>query len=189
MSPSASGWVAGGIAFVLVLVLLPFSGGQCEDGWKSSSIGRQGACSHHGGVDRNEGWLILAAAVASVVGFGVSSWRQSVQDGRDESRLRSIAAKSGIRASTVGEATRLKSSAPSAVLEAIENGKLLEFVYRKAAGKSEVRKIRPETIAEVAHTQGHRGGASLCVRGYCFDRREDRTFAIRKMSDIVVVEE
>ncbi|MGH8398718.1 MAG: hypothetical protein ACRETA_10810 [Gammaproteobacteria bacterium] len=25
----------------------------CQDGWPSGSIGRQGACSHHGGVDRS----------------------------------------------------------------------------------------------------------------------------------------
>lgn len=25
-------------------------GGLCADGWRSPSIGRQGACSHHGGV-------------------------------------------------------------------------------------------------------------------------------------------
>lgn len=27
-----------------------YSGAQCSDGWPSSSIGHQGACSHHGGV-------------------------------------------------------------------------------------------------------------------------------------------
>jgi hypothetical protein len=40
---------------------------RCKDGWASGSIGRPGACSHHGGVDRFPGqvrfWLSLAAGI------------------------------------------------------------------------------------------------------------------------------
>jgi hypothetical protein len=35
----------------------------CRDGWRSHSIGRQGACSWHGGVDRSRGSLVLFASV------------------------------------------------------------------------------------------------------------------------------
>lgn len=31
-------------------VFFTFQGHTCRDGWPSRSIGRQGACSHHGGV-------------------------------------------------------------------------------------------------------------------------------------------
>jgi hypothetical protein len=45
----------------------------CRDGWHSPSIGRPGACSHHGGVDRT--WLnfalLLAAAGAAWVGYAL----------------------------------------------------------------------------------------------------------------------
>ncbi|RTQ51420.1 hypothetical protein EJV47_06345 [Hymenobacter gummosus] len=37
----------------------------CADGWKSTSIGRRGACSHHGGVRTHVniyGWSGLAAS-------------------------------------------------------------------------------------------------------------------------------
>ena len=37
---------------------------KCRDGWASSSIGRQGACSHHGGVDRSRGGLSIIFMVA-----------------------------------------------------------------------------------------------------------------------------
>lgn len=42
----------------------------CRDGWASSSIGRQGACSHHGGVDRSrEGLVIIFMIVGGGIGF------------------------------------------------------------------------------------------------------------------------
>jgi predicted RNA-binding Zn-ribbon protein involved in translation (DUF1610 family) len=38
--------------FVFLGVFSYIFGGGCNDGWQSSSIGQQGACSHHGGVNR-----------------------------------------------------------------------------------------------------------------------------------------
>jgi hypothetical protein len=43
---------------------------KCRDGWASSSIGRQGACSHHGGVDRSRGGLgMIFMVVGGFAGF------------------------------------------------------------------------------------------------------------------------
>ncbi len=42
----------------------------CRDGWHSPSIGRRGACSHHGGVGLNVG-AVLATMVSGGVGLGV----------------------------------------------------------------------------------------------------------------------
>ena len=56
--------------FVLTLILLKLIIGPvtCSSGWKSPSIGRQGACSHHGGV---AGWKstlpILVSGGAAVL--------------------------------------------------------------------------------------------------------------------------
>lgn len=47
---------------VVIVVLVPAKEAACRDGWNSPSIGRQGACPHHGGVDRSlglGGWLLL----------------------------------------------------------------------------------------------------------------------------------
>ena len=44
----------------------------CRDGWLSSSIGRQGACSHHGGVIttlNDFGWLVLIISLIVIMGF------------------------------------------------------------------------------------------------------------------------
>lgn len=35
----------------------------CRDGWRSSSIGKQGACSHHGGVKRSGGVISLLGSI------------------------------------------------------------------------------------------------------------------------------
>ena len=54
---AVAGWLAG----VLLLSLL--ADPMCADGWRSSSIGRQGACSHHGGVVYKNGWLWIPFSV------------------------------------------------------------------------------------------------------------------------------
>src|SRR5207237_1340854 len=45
----------------------------CSDGWKSPSIGRMGACSHHGGV-KNNGWFYLViGGISWLVGSATSN--------------------------------------------------------------------------------------------------------------------
>lgn len=47
---------------------------QCADGWASPSIGRQGACSHHGGVDSIAPIpMFPTAVVVSLIVFGLIS--------------------------------------------------------------------------------------------------------------------
>jgi len=69
--------VAGAMAvvtfFILQNLLTLFSNEllgpvKCRDGYASSSIGRSGACSSHGGVDKSRDMLI---AVLSLAGAGV----------------------------------------------------------------------------------------------------------------------
>src|SRR5580693_2789409 len=44
----------------------------CNDGWHSPSIGRQGACSWHGGVNHTPEFLI--AVFSAILGFAVYFW-------------------------------------------------------------------------------------------------------------------
>lgn len=79
------------VGFV-VFFLLSFIGNQivgptrCSDGWASPSIGKQGACSHHGGVNRSprSGVMILSilggVLAATFVGNG-----QSIRNRRNQS--------------------------------------------------------------------------------------------------------
>lgn len=61
-------YASGGVIWLVMLLLLGSLAGsaRCRDGWASPSIGRQGACSSHGGVKRSGGWVGLASLLAGV---------------------------------------------------------------------------------------------------------------------------
>jgi hypothetical protein len=61
--------VGAGAWLILTLLLSPFrEGPQCRDGWESSSIGRSGACSWHGGVKSGQNFLPDMIAMIGGVG-------------------------------------------------------------------------------------------------------------------------
>ena len=73
-------WIAGAAAFFLSLFVLGRLLGSpvtCRDGWHSPAIGKRGACSHHGGVDRSGGSLIflVSLGIGLTVGCMLANWR------------------------------------------------------------------------------------------------------------------
>ena len=69
----------GTAAFVLSILLLSFLLGPttCNDGWHSPSIGKQGACSWHGGVNNTPQFLsFLARVFVGLVVYALSHWRE-----------------------------------------------------------------------------------------------------------------
>jgi Na+-driven multidrug efflux pump len=71
-------WAAGIGAAIVSIVLLSYLLGPvtCRDGWHSLSIGRSGACSHHGGVS-GHGWATL---ISLIIGICVGLWVESKQN-------------------------------------------------------------------------------------------------------------
>src|SRR4029450_11116080 len=70
------------IVFVLSLITLDqvIGPANCRDGWASSSIGRQGACSWHGGVDRTPAVRrFLGSVLAGIAAGGIAG---AVREGR-----------------------------------------------------------------------------------------------------------
>lgn len=63
-------WIVGFATFVICGVAVAAIEGpaRCNSGWQSPSIGRQGACSSHGGV---AGSFALVAGIGSGVGMGI----------------------------------------------------------------------------------------------------------------------
>ena len=59
--------IGGIIVFFLVIVVGNSLLGPvvCNDGWRSGSIGRQGACSWHGGVNKTASSMIFFAAAGA----------------------------------------------------------------------------------------------------------------------------
>lgn len=46
----------------------------CADGWRSPSIGIQGACSSHGGIAESRDLIRLGIAIVAALIFGVAWW-------------------------------------------------------------------------------------------------------------------
>ncbi|NMP78785.1 hypothetical protein HHE92_03095 [Pseudoalteromonas arctica] len=58
------------LSFLLFIGLLEFFGGSsCASGWVSSSIGKRGACSSHGGVVNYTSYLIVASVIFGILLF------------------------------------------------------------------------------------------------------------------------
>ena len=66
------------------------------------------------------------------------------------------------------------------IREAIELRKRISFDYTKYEGEKSSRTIKPEEFKKVQ--------TSLCIRGYCYLRRDYRTFAIRRMNNLKIIE-
>src|SRR5436190_20034704 len=64
------GWIVGLAVFGMSL-FLGAGGGGCSDGWASPSIGRQGACSHHGGADKSGA---VIATIGLFAGVYAGAW-------------------------------------------------------------------------------------------------------------------
>ena len=75
-------WIVGIIVFFgsMILLSILFGGAVCSDGWASPSIGRRGACSYHGGVNRTVGtikfMLSIGATVWAVVSYSAARKRR-----------------------------------------------------------------------------------------------------------------
>jgi len=69
---------------------------------------------------------------------------------------------------------------------AIKNGNRIKFDYKKPSDKShKQRTVQPAELVNVEH---HRdSGSTLCVRGYCELRKEERVFALKRMRGLKVI--
>jgi hypothetical protein len=141
----------------------------CKDEWASPSVGRQGACSHHGGVQwttphdaaviHNE-WMAFWSVLAglAVWGFVENKIEKRFPQARDDREV---------------------------IEEAIKHQRDLRFQYKKASATDfETRHIKPAKIVSMG---GVNVSPQLCVQGYCYARKEKRTFAIARMKDVEMV--
>lgn len=64
------------------------------------------------------------------------------------------------------------------IQQAIDNGSCIQFHYQKYDGERSKRSMRPKVFEEVGDYN------SLCVRGHCLLRNEERIFAVRRMTRV-----
>jgi hypothetical protein len=66
------GWLTGFFIYFLLGCLGPSA--SCNDGSFSSSIGRRGACSHHGGVDHHPLYQLFSIIGGIIVGCSITNF-------------------------------------------------------------------------------------------------------------------
>jgi len=77
------------------------------------------------------------------------------------------------------------SSETKLVRKAINESMNIEFMYCKPSEKIfKKRVIKPSQILEIDHEYDF--ASTLCVRGYCYLRKADRTFAFKRMQDLKI---
>lgn len=167
----------------------------CKDGWDSPSIGRQGACSHHGGVRGNGGSVFLVCLASFVLGFFVFSGLDWLLGGKEKKAAPKLEAKYRPKQSSeLKPSKEAKESYEyikfnkelSAVKLAITEKKDIEFMYTKPrAERAELRQVTPEAIREVPHKNS--SSSTLCVVGNCKKREAIRVFALKRISRLRVL--
>ncbi len=128
----------------------------CSDGWPSHSIGRQGACSHHGGVagPKGEGLLWLASIIS-----GVSIFLLVSKLSRKSPTLRPAEyVASDVKSGSTNAKTRIPSGAPIS----------LRIVYKDENGTTTRRDIRVINYSE--------SNSNGLIMAYCHLRNDIRTF-------------
>lgn len=165
-----AGWLVGLLLLVGLLSLIPPP--TCRDGWRSPSIGRQGACSHHGGVERHSGLAFMAVAVSFGAGFLVSAKLSGVIERRKKDRFkRSL--------------TPPPTNAPAdeVIIYAILSESKIEFMYK--GRKDFVPAQRIVTPTGLTTTGGRFGKAGTpCVVGYCHIRNAARIFTLDRIQGL-----
>lgn len=64
-------WTVGVLIISSIIMAVNGIYSTCKDGWMSSSIGKQGACSWHGGIVtrlNDFGWIVIIISATIIVG-------------------------------------------------------------------------------------------------------------------------
>ncbi|RWM79504.1 MAG: hypothetical protein EOR81_10870 [Mesorhizobium sp.] len=74
----------GALTFIATMIVVGMFMGPttCNSGWASGSIGRRGACSHHGGVNHGPAQLRFITSILFGVAAGI--FANKIQNGRPE---------------------------------------------------------------------------------------------------------
>ena len=188
----------------------------CEDGWKSPSIGKQGACSHHGGVRNDWGVFFLVLSLSVVSGvlaasrFKPKNYPVVPESDFHEEKIEQVSSVNNRASASVSSPAdhHLPSEKKSAggfiylvddesckvrgdnevelIYAAIKEGKEIEFGYTKPRARvAELRQIKPFELAYVSNKYGD--ARTHCVIGFCSTRNAQRTFALKRMSNLRVL--
>ena len=158
------GCLVGLSVFVFSICIKPES--TCNDGWKSPSIGRQGACSHHGGVDYNGEYPLIGIIAGIFLGRKAYSFFN-----KEEQQIGNNVSKSKLEVD---------------IETAINTGRKIDFLYKRPQDEAyHSRTIKPTGFVEYQHKYG--SNVTFCVKGICDLRKAERSFALKRMKELKIV--
>ena len=130
-----------------------------------------------------EGFILILVVMGMFFLF-----RSSESNSKSTTVEKNGAGRNDSRSRTVTSALESSASIPSSnvISTAINQKKRITFTYTKTGKKSETRRILPKRFKEYLHGHNHAGGSTTCVSGHCDMRKEDRSFAVHKMSNIKI---
>lgn len=146
------------VGVVIAMALSPsFDGTRCADGWHSPSIGKQGACSHHGGVGYGDPtpWYVGPVAIGSgLLVLGALTW-------------------------VFGLFQTPKVIDHNLLLfeQAIKEHRPVRFLYAKPGKEPEERTITPMEIILL----NPKWPPSRCVAGRCHRANDERKFLLSRI--------
>lgn len=169
------------VAWAAVARVVP--GASCADGSPSHSIGRHGACSHHGGVRSGWGWIglfpglfVFAAGVNLL--DNVNGRSRKIEKHNDK-----VVEASTMRIEPRREfAGKVPADNTKALRAAIEINSDVTFLY-SVDGSFDLAQAYPRWI-QMAEVHGER---TLCVIADCRGTGVQRPFAIDRMSGLDIV--
>ena len=166
--PTIAGWVVGILLLIGLLPLVPAP--SCRDGWDSPSIGRRGACSHHGGVERHGELALLIVAASFGAGLFTTAQLSGIVERRKKARFFASLVPPGPDAPT-----------EKIILYAILSESKIEFLYK---GRNDfVPQLRIVTPTYSSVTRGQYGWSGApCIVGHCHTRNACRTFVLDRIS-------
>lgn len=146
------------LLFFLLASLVPPA--RCNDGWNSPSIGRQGACSHHGGVKDYEAlgmFIFFMSTGAGIFTYGIIPERRRVE-----------------------KREKFSNNLLGTIEYAIANRKTVEFFYKTPTQYTPTKRV----VRPIRVTNG-----GTCLTGFCEFRKAERTFALKRMQDFKILED
>jgi len=171
--------ILGITAWVGIAAVMP--GASCRDGSPSSAVGRRGACSHHGGVQRGWGWVGILPAL--LVWGCVSNLLESRRSRGTERQPAQVLAGPMIEPPRK-LADPLPTDMVQALRAAIGIGADVSFTYSEDDGYLPAR-VFPRWI-QMADPHGLR---TLCVMADCRATGALRAYALDRIRMLNVIEQ
>jgi len=118
----------------------------------------------------------------------------SAGGGNELENLRLLCESCHLKTHNVSEFSRFRQREAStsskkilSIKKALSKGSRISFEYKKPKdSKYHLRTIKPKGVVEIEHKKD--SDVTLCIYGFCYKRKADRTFAIQRMKNLSILD-